>query len=120
MSKGYELIADGLKMMAKGYEMLGNDGEVTAAKGEPISNEAPKAEKPKEEAKNNTPDLPKEEPQPEVKKVDVKEVRALMRQKIKDGKMEECQDALRSFGCEKLTDVPADNLSELLAKVEVL
>lgn len=56
----------------------------------------------------------------QAQKVDVKDVRAMMRQKIKDGKMEACQDVLHSFGCEKLTDVPEDKLRELLAKVEVL
>ena len=121
MSKGYELIADGLKMMAKGYEMLGEleESEVNA-KVETSKTVASREDAPKMEASKEAPDLPVESSQPEVKKVDVKDVRALMRQKIKDGKMEECQEALHSFGCDKLTDVPEESLSELFKKVEVL
>lgn len=110
MSKGYAMIAEGLKMMAAGYEQLADAGTPEAApakKEETGRREAPKGK-----------EAPK--PKEEVLKVDVKDVRAAMRQKIKDGKMEECQDILHSFGYEKLTDVPEDRLGELLAKVEVL
>jgi archaellum component FlaD/FlaE len=110
MSKGYTKIAEGLRLMAAGYELLADiektEKSETGAEdttSEPVKK---KAEKKEEPAKN--------------KKVDVKSVRAVMREKIKDGKMEDCQEVLRSFGYEKLTDVPEDRLAELLAKVEVL
>jgi archaellum component FlaD/FlaE len=119
MSEGYAKIAEGLKMMAAGYELLAEQKQDVAqdtaeeAKApvvdtttEPVKETPKKAEK-------------KAEPVTE-KKVDVKDVRAVMREKIKDGKMEECQEVLHSFGFEKLTDVPEDRLAELLSKVEVL
>jgi archaellum component FlaD/FlaE len=113
MSKGYAKIAEGLKLMAAGYELLAEQDVAQGAKApvadtttEPVKETPKKAEK-------------KAEPATE-KKVDVKEVRAVMREKIKDGKMEECQEVLHSFGFEKLTDVPEDRLAELLSKVEVL
>ncbi len=110
MSKGYEMIADGLKMMAKGYELLAGAGGAEQAK---------KAKLKKEEVQAVT-DTPQADAPRDTPKTDVKDVRAMMRQKIKDGKMEACQEVLRSFGCEKLTDVPEDRLSELMQKVEVL
>lgn len=115
MGKGYAMIADGLKMMAAGYAMLAGATEV-------VADTAPKSVEEAASATKDTPkaEQPKEEPKKEAPKVDVKDVRAMMRQKIKDGKMEACQEALHSFGCDKLTDVPEDKLSELLAKVEVL
>jgi archaellum component FlaD/FlaE len=113
MSKGYAKIAEGLKLMAAGYELLAEQDVAQEAKApvadtttEPVKETPKKAEKKEEPAKT--------------KKVDVKSVRAVMREKIKDGKMEDCQEVLRSFGYEKLTDVPEDRLAELLAKVEVL
>lgn len=115
---GYAKIAEGLRMMAEGYEQLADvktDAVSPSAKAEkeiPKAKAATKQETKQEEAQ------PEKEEQP--KKVAVTDVRAAMRQKIKDGKMEACQEVLHSFGCEKLTDVPEDKLGELLAKVEVL
>ncbi len=116
MGKGYALIADGLKMMAQGYELLAGAGGVEnapetqsveqVAEAQVVS-DTPQVEAPKEAVK-------------ETPKVSVADVRAVMRQKIKDGKMEQCQEILHSFGCDKLTDVAEDKLSELLSKVEVL
>ncbi len=111
---GYAMIAEGLKMMAAGYEQL---ADVSPA----VSAPATKPEKPEKTAKKVA-DTPMQEAKKETAepKADVATVRAAMRQKIKDGKMEACQDVLRSFGVEKLTDVPEEKLAELLAKVEVL
>jgi archaellum component FlaD/FlaE len=113
MSKGYAKIAEGLKLMAAGYELLAEQDVAQEAK-------APVADTTTEPVKETPKKAVKKEEPAKTKKVDVKSVRAVMREKIKDGKMEDCQEVLRSFGYEKLTDVPEDRLAELLAKVEVL
>lgn len=113
---GYAKIAEALRMMAEGYEQLADaKADVHVAE---TAKETPKAKaSTKQEPKAEGTQVAKEE-QP--KKVTVTDVRTAMRQKIKDGKMEACQDALHSFGCEKLTDVPEEKLGALLTKVEVL
>jgi archaellum component FlaD/FlaE len=54
------------------------------------------------------------------KKVTIEDVRAVMREKNKAGKMDKCQALLREFGAVKLSDIPEDKMAELLARTEAL
>ena len=58
--------------------------------------------------------------QTEEARVSIEDIRAVMRTRNKEGKMEKCQAVLREFGAVKLSDVPEDKYPELMKKVEVL
>uniref|UniRef100_UPI004056142E hypothetical protein n=1 Tax=Agathobacter sp. TaxID=2021311 RepID=UPI004056142E len=111
MCKAYMQIAEGLKMMAAGYEALAKAGEHTNVEKVAESGRAAAA---KEEGKTE----PKQE-DTEVN-ISIEDIRAVMRAKNKEGKLEKCQAALREFGAVKLSDIPREKYAELMAKVEVL
>lgn len=122
MSKGYALIAEGLMTMAKGYELLAGTGRVEEVPKKDVPPVREQAQNNAAQAKETAPEPKKEDTlnQKEAPKVTVVMVRAVIREKIKAGKMEACQEALHSYGVDRLSDVPEDKLSELLSKVEVL
>ena len=109
MCKAYMQIADGFKMIAAGYEALAKVGaesvqednvkKVAAVKEEPVSETA-------EQEKVPVPTI--------------EDIRAVMRAKNKEGKLEKCQAVLREFGAVKLSEIPKEKYAELMAKVEVL
>ena len=102
-------------MMAAGYEVLAKAGEPTNV---PSASEGGKVAVPREEVKQE----PKQEPKPEEMEVtiSIEDIRAAMRAKNKEGKLEKCQAVLREFGAVKLSDIPKEKYAELMAKVEVL
>ena len=120
MCKAYMQIAEGLKMMAAGYEALAKAGEHTSVSN---TSEGGEVVAQREDAKQNLKQEPKQgpksEPKPEVT-VSIEDIRAAMRAKNKEGKLEKCQAVLREFGAVKLSDIPEEKYAELMAKVEVL
>ena len=116
MCKAYMQIAEGLKMMAAGYEALAKAGEPTNV---PSASEGGKVVAQREDAKQDLKQEPKQEPKEEVT-ISIEDIRAAMRAKNKEGKLEKCQAVLREFGAVKLSDIPKEKYTELMAKVEVL
>lgn len=116
MCKAYMQIAEGLKMMAAGYEALAKAGEPTNV---PSASEGSKVAAQREDAKQELKQEPKQEPKSEVT-ISIEDIRAAMRAKNKEGKLEKCQAVLREFGAVKLSDIPEEKYAELMAKVEVL
>lgn len=116
MCNAYMQIAEGLKMMAAGYEELAKAGESTNV---PSASEGGKVIVPREEVKQEPQQEPKSELKPEVT-ISIEDIRAAMRAKNKEGKLEKCQAVLREFGAVKLSDIPKEKYTELMAKVEVL
>lgn len=120
MCKAHMQIAEGLKMMAAGYEALAKAGEPTNV---PSASEGGKVTAQREDAKQELKQEPKQElkqePKPEVT-ISIEDIRAAMRAKNKEGKLEKCQTVLREFGAVKLSDIPKEKYAELMAKVEVL
>lgn len=111
MSKAYETIAEGYRMLAEGYAALAEDG---AADGKAPKKEAKKTPKAAEAAETEP------EQTGEEKTVTIEDIRAVMRAKNKEGKIEKCQAVLKEYGVAKLSDVPEEKYPELLKKVEVL
>ena len=116
MCKAYMQIAEGLKMMAAGYEALAKAGEPTSVSN---TSEGGEVVAPREDVKQEPKQEPKLEPKPEVT-ISIEDIRAAMRAKNKEGKLEKCQAVLREFGAVKLSDIPKEKYAELMAKVEVL
>lgn len=114
MCKAYMQIADGFKMIAAGYEALAKAG-VDVVKEEDAKKEAvEKAAAVIEEPVSETME------QESVPIPTIEDIRAIMRAKNKEGKLDKCQAVLREFGAVKLSDIPKENYAELMAKVEVL
>ena len=109
MCKAYMQIADGFKMIAAGYEALAKAG------AEPVQEDNVKKEAAvKEEPVSETVE------QEKVPVPTIEDIRAVMRAKNKEGKLEKCQAVLREFGAVKLSEIPKEKYAELMAKVEVL
>lgn len=113
MSKAYQQIADGYRMLAEGYESLAQESG-NGAKA--AKKEAGKAAKPETAKQPETADV-QDGTAPEVT---IEDIRAVMRAKNKEGKIEYCQAALKEFGVVKLSDVPAEKYPELMKKVEAI
>lgn len=116
MCKAYMQIAEGLKMMAAGYEALARAGEHTSVSN---TSEGGEVVAQREDAKQELRQEPKQEPKEEVT-ISIEDIRAAMRAKNKEGKLEKCQAVLREFGAVKLSDISEEKYAELMAKVEVL
>lgn len=110
MSKAYLQIAEGYRLLAAGYEALaGEDGAMEKAP----KKDAKKAARDEKTVQSDT-------QTDEEARVSIEDIRAVMRTRNKEGKMEKCQAVLREFGAVKLSDVPEDKYPELMKKVEVL
>lgn len=109
MSKAYKQIAEGYRMLAEGYEALAEEGADVKAPKKKTGKAAENMEAVQTEAQ------PVEEAA-----VTIEDIRAVMRAKNKEGKIEKCQAVLKEYGVVKLSDVPEENYPELLRKVEVL
>ncbi len=59
-------------------------------------------------------------PTPATKEITLEQVRAKLAALSQDGKQAEVKALITEFGVKKLSDVPAEKYSELLAKAEVL
>lgn len=115
MCKEYLQIAEGYRMIAAGYEALAQKG---VASGDEVAKEPKKAGKKSAVTEEEQAII---QPQAEEKKkITIEDVRAVMRAKNKEGKLEQCQAVLREFNVAKLSDIPEEKYSELLQKVEVL
>ena len=113
MCKAYMQIADGFKMIAAGYEALAKAG-VDVVKEDAKKETVEKAAAVKEEP------VPATVEQESVPIPTIEDIRAIMRAKNKEGKLEKCQAVLREFGAVKLSEIPKEKYAELMAKVEVL
>lgn len=114
MSKAYKQIAEGYRMLAEGYEALAADGRAdvkTADKGSRKAETAVETKQAETEAQTES---------VEETRVTIEDIRAVMRAKNKEGKIEKCQAVLKEYGVVKLSDVPEEKYPELLKKVEVL
>lgn len=113
MSKAFKQIADGYRMIAEGYEMLAQEdsNDVKAPKKEVKKTAKAEASEQQEAA-----DMQDEK----AAEVTIEDIRAVMRAKNKEGKIEYCQAALKEFGAVKLSDVPAEKYPELMKKVEAI
>lgn len=63
---------------------------------------------------------PKRSKKPKTKAITLEDVRAKLAALSQDGKQAEVKALITEFGAKKLSDVPAEKYSELLAKAEVL
>ncbi len=63
---------------------------------------------------------PKRSKKPKTKTITLEDVRAKLAALSQDGKQAEVKELITEFGAKKLSDVPAEKYSELLAKAEVL
>lgn len=61
-----------------------------------------------------------EAPAPEAKAITLEQVRAKLAEVSNAGKKNEVKELLTSYGVSKLTDLPAEKYSELLAEAEAL
>lgn len=113
MNKALRQIADGYRMLAEGYESLAQESspDTKVAKKETQKTAKPEASEQREAA-----DAQDEK----VAEVTIEDIRAVMRAKNKEGKIEHCQAALKEFGAVKLSDVPVEKYPELMKKVEAI
>lgn len=104
MAEGYALLAEGMRELAEAGEA-------------PVKPEkkAKKAVSEKAEAPAST-----EETASAEETVTVERVRAVLADKSREGKTQEVRKLLNEFGAEKLSAIPAEKLSDLLKKAEVL
>ncbi len=109
MSKAYKQIAEGYRMLAEGYEVLAGENADAKAPEKKTNKVAGGMETGQTDA------------QPvEDAAVTIEDIRAVMRAKNKEGKIEKCQAVLKEYGVVKLSDVPEEKYPELIKKVEVL
>jgi hypothetical protein len=65
-------------------------------------------------------EAPEATPAPEAKAITLEQVRAKLAEVSNAGKKNEVKELLTSYGVSKLTDLPAEKYSELLAEAEAL
>lgn len=132
-------LAQSINRLAEALPNLSSIGEVSTEPAEVAATEPPVEEKPKKSSKGKksskaTTDTEvssttkesspaTEEPVPEApkgKQITLEDVRAKLAALSQDGKQAEVKALITEFGAKKLSDIPADKYSELLAKAEVL